>query len=120
MKVNRKPARIACFVAIFLMATLAWLTVSLPFVYAAQKEYAESKATGTDKSSDNDANDNNPFSNTTEEKTPSNINLSEEYLHDTDISEQYTIVPSTEYKVEHVATYIAFHGELISPPPDVC
>lgn len=61
----------------------------------------------------------NPLTNTTEEKTPNNVNLSEEYLHDAHAAVQFTAVPSTDYKLEHVPIYIAFHGELISPPPDV-
>ena len=120
MKARCKQSRIAGFVAIFLMATLAWLTVSLPFVSASQQSYAEGKLTNTSKPVDNDDKDSNPFSNTTEEKTSSSVNLAEEYLHDMEDSEHYVIVPSNEYKVEHASIYIAFHGELISPPPDAC
>ncbi|MEO5561959.1 MAG: hypothetical protein ABIR18_00965 [Chitinophagaceae bacterium] len=105
---------------VFMMLTLAWLTVSLPFVNGAQQHSKQtSSKTGMPIEAEDDGN--NPFANTTEEKTSGNFNsIAEEYLHDSNHSlEQYVIVPSIEYKVENVSTYIAFHGELISPPPDV-
>jgi cytoskeletal protein RodZ len=121
MKSCKKQNKLISYVSsIFMMLALAWLTVSLPFVYEAQqvredyKSAAKQDLAGTEE-------DSNPFSNTTEEKTPNNNNVntpSEEYLHDHHSSETYIAVPSTEYKVEHASTYIAFHGELISPPPD--
>ena len=107
---------------IFMMLTLAWLTVSLPFVNGAQQNSKQSSSSGITTPIDAEDDDsNNPFANTTEEKTSSNFNsISEEYLHDVHHSfELYVTVPSLEYKVENVSTYIAFHGELISPPPDV-
>lgn len=106
------------FSSIFMMLALAWLTVSLPFVYEAQ-QVADNYKSAAKHSLPDTEEDTNPFANTTEEKTPNSVNTpTEEYLHDTHSSENYITVPSTEYKVEHVSTYIAFHGELISPPPD--
>lgn len=108
--------------SIFMMLTLAWLTVSLPFVNGAQQTASQMEATAAGLPADSNDDDNdNPFANTTEEKTSnSSISLSEEYLHDSHSAEQYFAVPSIEYKVVHASTYIAFHGELISPPPDAC
>lgn len=106
--------------SIFLMLMLAWLTVSIPFVYAAQDVYhAKMIAAGTSDTGDDEAQ--NPFANTTEEKTTdsNSTNFSEEYLHDTHSSEHFQTESANEYKIEHVATYIAFYGELLSPPPDL-
>lgn len=121
MKCSPKPNKIAPLLSsIFMVLTLLWLTVSLPFVYDAQQKAAAIKCANATSPGDCDENkSDNPFANTTEEKTSSSsTSLSEEYLHDMDVSELYLAVPSTEYKIEHVATYLAFHGELICPPPD--
>jgi hypothetical protein len=123
MKCSQKQIKITCIVSsVFMILTLVWLTVSLPFVNAAQQqaiEQSSSAASDNPLNSDEEDDNNNPFANTTEEKTSGNFNtLSEEYLHDTHYFDHYVIVPSVEYKLEHVSTYIAFHGELISPPPD--
>ena len=50
---------------------LAWLTVSLPYVYSFQKELAkqESKSAPVDSPVDNE--ESNPLANSTEEKAPS-------------------------------------------------
>lgn len=102
-----------------MMLTLAWLTVSLPFVNSARQSVQQTKTSSVPANQEDD--NDNPFANTTEEKAPGSGNtIAEEYLHDHYSCEHYITVPSAEYKVEHVSTYIAFHGELISPPPDVC
>jgi cytoskeletal protein RodZ len=122
MKARKKQNKLPVYISsVFMMLALAWLTISLPFVYSAQ-QVTETRQTTKSASPDTAATeeDSNPFANTTEEKTPNSVNTpSEEYLHDSHASENYITVPSTEYKVEHVSTYIAFHGELISPPPDI-
>ena len=103
-----------------MMLTLAWLTISLPFVYDAQQtieKKADVELPGNSAEEEAD----NPFANTTEEKTPGGATtLSEEYLHDTHHAEQYFATVSKEYNIENFSTYIAFYGELISPPPEVC
>jgi hypothetical protein len=105
--------------AIFLVGVLAWLTVSLPFVYNAQKVFHAqmAAASGSDDKSDNS----NPLTNTTEEKTSSNTSMfAEEYLHDAHAAAHHFHTElSNEYKIEQVATYTAFYGELLSPPPDL-
>jgi hypothetical protein len=124
MKSSQKQIKITAILSsVFMILTLAWLTVSLPFVNASQQQATQQGSLATDNplNAEEEANNNNPFGNTTEEKTSSNFNsLSEEYLHDSHSFDHYVIVPSAEYKLEHVSTYIAFHGELISPPPDFC
>ena len=102
-----------------MMITLAWLTVSLPFVYAAKQTIEQNMATDAENPSNDNREDNeDPFANTTEEKTSNNITVSEEYLHDNHSSEHYLDVLSREYIIEQASTYIAFYGKLISPPPD--
>jgi hypothetical protein len=119
MRARRKNKNTARFLScIFMMLALAWLTVSFPIVYSAQQMAQEQKAKETG-SSQGDEND-NPFANTTEEKTSSNSNsLSEEYLHDTHSADYYVPVLSIKYHIEHHPTYIAFYGDLESPPPDI-
>jgi hypothetical protein len=121
MKASKNQNKLtAYFSSIFMMLALAWLTISLPFVYSAQEQAADTEQAAKHSLPDTATEeDSNPFANTTEEKTPNSVNTpTEEYLHDSHSSENYIAVPSTEYKVEHASTYIAFHGELISPPPD--
>ena len=61
----------------------------------------------------------NPFGNNTEEKAPNSNSLSEEYLHNfLIISHSYTEI-SQYHKLENADAYIAFHGELLVPPPNV-
>jgi len=95
---------------------LLWLTVSIPFVYEAQQKLAKSthnnlSGTGTQKDDTG-----NPFANTTEEKTP--VSITEEYLHHEEVATNTQTEATPEYNTHRIATYIAFHGELISPPPD--
>jgi predicted PurR-regulated permease PerM len=101
---------------IIMMLALAWLTVSIPFVYAAQQLTSQKIETTGKHSSSNDA-ENNPFANTTEEKTPSGPNILSEYLHDTHSAYQQIAAQLMHIHHIQVATYTAFHGELTVPPP---
>ena len=123
MKPQRKSSNItSCISSIFMMLTLAWLTISLPFVYNAQQLAEFNMTSDADMpSGENEEETDNPLANTTEEKTPKNISsMSEEYLHDSHSADQYLSLTSLEYIVEHVFMYNPFYGELISPPPDAC
>jgi hypothetical protein len=102
--------------SIVLFCALAWLTVSLPYVYSFQKELSkqESNCTGFDSPISNE--ESNPFGNSTEEKAPTSA--TEEYLHHTD-DHNYLF----SYKLSHdnrhsYDIYVAFHGEVQSPPPN--
>ena len=119
MRARRIKNNIARFVScIFMMLALAWLTISLPIVYSAQQVALEKKAAKTD-SPQTEEEASNTFGNTTEEKTAGNSNsLSEEYLHEAHTTEHFTTELSIEYRIEHFSTYIAFYGDLESPPPD--
>lgn len=105
--------------AVFLILALMWLTVSTPFVIAGQEEVA--KQNKTEKTSSPLANEeetNNPFGNNTEEKAPTSSSLSEEYLHSFHIISHFYTEISQYHKHENSDIYIAFHGELLVPPPN--
>jgi hypothetical protein len=104
-----------------MMLALVWLIISAPYIYKVQEQ--KNKIT---RSSENTLpvkgdkeNAFNPFGNATEEKTCDNLNtISEEYLHGSHLFEHYIAVPSVYNNIENVKIYIAFHGELLSPPPE--
>lgn len=102
-----------------MMLSLLWLTVSTPFVYAGQKEIAKQqiKSTGTPLS-ENEQESSNPFGNSTEEKTPGSNSFSEEYLHDHNLTNHFFSSRLQHHKCDDAAYYIAFHGELLVPPPN--
>jgi len=102
--------------ALVMFIALAWLTVSLPYVYSFQNELAqqESKSAPFDSPVDNE--ESNPLTNSTEEKAPTTV--SEEWLHHTD-DHNYLF----SYKLRHdnrhsYDVYVAFHGEVQCPPPN--
>jgi hypothetical protein len=106
--------------ALVMALSLLWLTVSLPFMYDAQvRQGAYARAfNDTNKNDGSEDSSANPFANSTEEKTPSSINLSEEYLHHYEEQIQFA-----DNKLKHTHThfyevYVAFHGDLLSPPPE--
>lgn len=97
-----------------MMLALAWLTVSIPFVYDAQQkqDLISTSHKGAEKKSDS----NNPFANTTEEKGPTSSTFSEYLLHS--LNNEYQV--SKKNALNHHwqdDTYLAFHGELTGPPP---
>lgn len=120
MKLSQKATKISTyFNCIVMMAVLLWLTISLPFVYSAKLTSETNPLANQHSSRDGGkAKTDNPFANTTEEKTSNCNSLTEDYLHDIEPLDHYLTELSTEFKVEHFSTYIAFYGELISPPPE--
>ncbi len=70
-------------------------------------------------SSATDKEDCNPLANTTEEKTPPTNTLTEEYLHHTEENNENAYAVNNNYNHSDESLYIAFHGELLSPPPDI-
>ena len=99
------------------MLTLAWLTVSLPFVSNAKETLEKYTMSASETPMENEGTE-DPFANTTEEKTSTSISVSEEYLHEQHTPEHYLDELSREYITEQAALYISFYGKLISPPPD--
>ena len=107
--------------AIFLVATLLWLTVSTPFVFASQQYQIEQNKLAQshhDAPPSDEEETSNPFGNTTEEKTPSTSSLTEEYLHDHHTMDYFGSAEANYPASEDADTYIAFHGELLVPPPN--
>lgn len=105
-----------------MILALLWLTVSAPFVYASQQELAKQDISFgiNNPHSSNDDDAANPFGNNTEEKAPtSNSSFSEEYLHDHHSSDYFFASSSAFHKGEDARAYIAFHGELLVPPPNL-
>lgn len=106
--------------AIVMILALVWLTVSAPFVYAAQQELAKQQKTekaaspfaGTEEESSN------PFGNNAEEKAPNTASISEEYIHNSHRIYFSFSIATQYHKCENSDTYIAFHGELLVPPPN--
>jgi hypothetical protein len=108
--------------SVFMILTLLWLTVSTPFVYASQQE-AHSEQCDSDglPIGGNEEEGGKPLTNTTEEKKPGNSNsFSEEYLHDHHVEEYPLSIASQYAKCENESDYVAYHGELLVPPPNAC
>ncbi len=99
--------------AAVLAGLLLLLTIGLPVTYSSVMAIKNSATHGN-------ACDKNPYSNTTEEKTPSGtVSVSEEYVHET--RHDLHLPPhqiSIAYIHAHEATYVAYHGEQHCPPPN--
>ena len=121
MKTNRKTYSVfqLCS-ATFMILALMWLTVSTPFFIASQQDVARQKMEKSASSpmAGNEEEPNNPFGNNTEEKAPNANTFSEEYLHHFDITSPFYTKISQYHKHENSDAYIAFHGELLVPPPN--
>jgi hypothetical protein len=122
MKKNSKTYTIFQKVSsIFMMLTLLWLTISTPFVIASQQELAKQQKTlcADFDMSDGDDESTDSRSNNIEEKVPGSGNvLSEEFLHEHHSTYYFFSQISQYHKLENSDTYIAFHSELLVPPPN--
>ena len=97
--------------AITMILMLLWLTVSAPFVFAAQQELAKQENRSCTTS---------PLAASEEEsKAPSGTSFSEEFLHHHDKAELFAAIIKRSHGLENADTYHAFHGEQLVPPPDV-
>ena len=108
------------FSAVIMILALAWLTVSTPFVYASQQEPAKQQKMekpGTPLAGSEEESS-KPGGKNTEEKTPGSTSLSEEYLHNNQKSDYFFTLSLQYEKCENSDIYIAFHGELLVPPPN--
>ena len=104
--------------AICMVLALLWLTISAPFVFEAQHELAKHHKVEKASLPINDE-ESNPFGgNTTEEKAPSGTTFSEEYIHDHHEADLLFLMASQFHINRNAGTYIAFHGELLVPPPN--
>lgn len=102
-----------------MIVALTWLTISLPFVYSYQEKITGNVSSLADLPLNNTEEETNPFGNNTEEKAPGMSNsFSEEYMHDHDDLFLLMLLNSRKNKCSSESDYIAFHGELLSPPPE--
>jgi hypothetical protein len=104
--------------SVFMIVTLLWLTVSTPFINTAQQQKVIVKSAPVDQSPADSDDSSNPFGNTTEEKNPVSSSFSEEFLHEHHAITHWPVEKLSHDKCTHPALYIAFHGELLSPPPE--
>ena len=106
-----------------MIVALLWLTISAPFVFASQQHLAkyEKSAKADSPVESGEEESSNPLNNTTEEKAPtcSSSSLSEEYLHDHHTADVFYSIVLQVHKCENADTYVAYHGELLVPPPNV-
>jgi hypothetical protein len=102
--------------SLLMLLALAWLTISLPFVYADQQ--AQKEAAQKQHASPITTDDSNTSSNTTEEKTANGTNLLSEYLHEMHHGEHTSELIIKSYPCHPTDLYLAFHPEAICPPPD--
>ncbi|MCW3073107.1 MAG: hypothetical protein JWP69_176 [Flaviaesturariibacter sp.] len=109
--------------SVFMILTLLWLTVSTPFVYASQQgtqtEQSDNNSGGP--IGGNEEESAKPLTNGPEEKKPGNSSsFSEEYLHDHHVEDYLLSIASQYAKCENESDYVAYHGELLVPPPNFC
>jgi hypothetical protein len=116
-KKNQIPDLLSKVSAICMILALLWLTVSAPFVMAAQEELAKQAKTERTALPFSEE-ESNPFANSTEEKAPSSTSFSEEYIHDHHEADHLFLMASQYHINQNAGTYIAFHGELLVPPPN--
>ena len=107
--------------AVFMMAALLWLTMSIAFIYPAQQQLMKQGNTASAEACMSGEEDGcNPFGNTTEEKSSgNNISFSEEYLHNHHSADHFITIVSRIHNSRNCGTYNAFHGEVHVPPPNI-
>jgi hypothetical protein len=103
--------------AVFMVLALLWLTISPAFVPVPPDSTKKGKIENGKPA--NAANEEESSKNpTTEEKVPGSNSFSEEYIHAHHETHYFFTLVSTFHKLENSDTYIAFHGELLVPPPN--
>lgn len=101
--------------SLLMLAMLAWLTVCLPLVnQSAKSGKAQTGQTSQDSKTDNS----NPLNNTNEEKSESGTSLLSEYIHEVPVMERHFILLSSVFRGHPSDLYIAFHPDMIIPPPE--
>ena len=101
------------------MLTLFLPTISTPFVIASQQELAkQQKASSIELPVADGEDETDSGSNNIEEKVPAGNTFSEEFLHEHHTTHYFFSKISQYHKLENSGTYIAFHGELLVPPPN--
>jgi len=105
--------------SVLMIFALLWLTVSIPYVFNAQRTLLSSeKQQSLPVNSQQEEEAANPFANTTEEKTPGSGNTLSEFLHEIELLKHPFRNLTRFYKYHRSSLYLAFHGELLVPPPN--
>lgn len=104
--------------ALLMILTLLWLTVSISFVYASMDNAGQDQAATSSLPADNEEESANPFGNNTEEKNPGSTSFSEEFLHHAESGSHFISSVIAFGSGENASLYVAFHGELLVPPPN--
>lgn len=94
--------------SVLMMLLLLWLTVSVPFVNASRQEKAKQERK---------MNASSPLAGAEEEKVPSSPTTINEYLHENEELQHPSANIISAYKSHQPDLYLAFHGELVLPPP---
>ena len=102
--------------SVLMIVALLWLTISIPFVYAAQSSHHAIFTLACEDQPEEECP--NPLTNTTEEKTESGVNNLSEYLHEAHSMEHGFIILANYEKCHADDLYFAYHPELHSPPPN--
>ena len=106
----KQPHPLQAISALLMIAALLWLTVCTPFVYGAAQLNKQATTEQCEES--------NPFANTTEEKNENSSGNASEYLHDAQNQEHPFTEIAKRFKCHPTDTYLAFHPESFSPPPE--
>lgn len=122
MKLNGNENILSKISSLLMLVTLAWLTISTPFVYNFQQQLKQMELAnikpGNILNVDDQEGINTMMPNPTEEKTETNSNNFSEYLHHHDYVDDYNTAGIKYHISLSSELYLAFHGELLSPPPD--
>ena len=115
MKGDKKLSAAGICSALLMVLALGWLTISTPFIYAAQQQYCLSSMVDLEETQTEEL----PFSNNTEERSENSTSNISEYLHEMHHNDRPSSLFVKFYKCHPSELYFAFHPELISPPPEL-
>ena len=102
-----------------MILALLWLTVSIPYVFNAQKQLlSQEKQQPVPVNSQQEEVAADPVASTTEEKTPGTGNTLSEFLHEIELLKHPSRNLTRYFMYIRSSLYIAFHGELLVPPPN--
>ncbi|MBI3139701.1 MAG: hypothetical protein HYZ15_14075 [Sphingobacteriales bacterium] len=106
--------------SLLMILTLLWLTISAPFLLTAGQEQAkQGRATSASfPVNGNEEEAGGPIGTNTEEKSPGANSFSEEYLHDHSADVHFPALMSIFSEAGMSEIYVAYHGELLVPPPN--
>ncbi len=109
--------------SLLMLFLLAWLTVCLPYVNESRSAVKAQVVLSSEEVPETEDNrllndDSNPLNNTNEEKSESGSSLPSEYLHHGFVLEHRFSHTVSLHKYHPSDLYIAFHPEMIIPPPE--